>query len=385
MTKITVTFQTQDRKHETTLNDILPDSKLKDAYEAIPMLLGLPEKQPQQFFLTRTSQILKDNQTFKEANVKNDDKIILFSKDQLPNVIPKLPNTTPETPVNGDLEYPSPSKSNSSKKNTKKLVFSLVIKILILIKDLYSHRIYRKYSIPFSLIVFLIIWFLFNPEFEYTRNTVGMKLGIVKNVQGKNLSGVSLERANLANANMLGTNLNGAQLYQANLSDATLSKASLAGADLRGVNFSRADLTEANLNKANLLGAKLQGTNLRKAKIRDTETGEITTKLDPNAKLAWEIVNEPKTGRDLESKKLDSYNLMSVNLKNAVLSNTSLNWVDLSKANLEGATLYKADLRGTNLNGANLKGVNLTGAHLYKVKTDTSTICPNGKSGPCKF
>lgn len=387
MTQILVVFQTEDDKSEITLNDVLLDSTLRDAREPIKMLFGLPESLSCRFLLVRTGQILRDNETFKEADVKHGDIIRLVFNDQAipeyqPNVLPN-PRYPKSEPPDITVSYTKQKRTFIKSlsiflKKTKKLVFSLVTIILVLMKKLSSHK-------RLSLVVFLMIFFLLNPGFESTRTIWGMKLGIVKNVQGKNLNGVSLERANLTNVNMVGTKLNGAQLYQSNLSDAILSKASLAAADLRGVNFSRADLTETNLNKANLLGANLQGANLRKAKITDPETGEITTKLDSNARLAWEIVNEPKTGRDLESKKLDRYNLSYANLKNAVLSHASLTWVDLSKANLEGATLYKADLTGTNLKGAILKGVNLTGASLYRVKTDNSTICPNGKPGSCKF
>jgi hypothetical protein len=77
MTEIVVTFQTEDGSAEKTLNDVLLDSTLRDAREALQMFLRLPEKQPYQFVLERTDEKLKDNLTFREAGVKSGDKIVL--------------------------------------------------------------------------------------------------------------------------------------------------------------------------------------------------------------------------------------------------------------------------------------------------------------------
>ncbi len=77
MTEIVVTFQTKDGSAEKTLNDVLLDSTLKEAREAVQMFLGLPENTPCQLVLERTNEVLMDNLTFREAGVKQGDKIIL--------------------------------------------------------------------------------------------------------------------------------------------------------------------------------------------------------------------------------------------------------------------------------------------------------------------
>ncbi|BAY24105.1 pentapeptide repeat family protein [Calothrix sp. NIES-2100] len=410
MLEIIVTLKRYDGTAERKENISLK-VKLSEVREAAQTLLGLPEKPPCRLVLYRTSSTLEDDCTLEEAGIQQNDRIMLYPQDvwdkknaqgyfvvHVPPVVmePEIKSSNSEPDIYSPKRIGKiPNIIKKSKilsltvfKKTKKILLLSIQNTSIFIKNQNFQNINKKSLIKPAIFLstgFVITQFLSNPELEYTRTIWGMSLGITKNAQGKNLNKAFLEAANLTNVNMVGANLNGARLSQANLSNARLNKASLAGADLRGVNFYRADLTETNLNRANLLGANLLGANLRKVKITDPKTGEITAKLDQNAKLIWQIVNEPKTGRNLESKKLDRYNLSYANLKNADLYRASLTWVDLSKANLEGATLSKADLTGTNLKGANLKDVDLRGATLYEVKTDTSTICPNGKSGPCKF
>ena len=60
-------------------------------------------------------------------------------------------------------------------------------------------------------------------------------------------------------------------------------------------------------------------------------------------------------------------------LTGADLSHANLNGANLSDANLQLATFYQASLLGANLRNA-------THAYLQDVKTNSSTICPNGKS-----
>lgn len=79
MAEIIVTFQTEDGKAEKTLKDILLDSQLDESRQAVQMLLGLPENTPYRFVLERTGKILSDNLTFREAGVKQGDKIVLVS------------------------------------------------------------------------------------------------------------------------------------------------------------------------------------------------------------------------------------------------------------------------------------------------------------------
>ena len=107
----------------------------------------------------------------------------------------------------------------------------------------------------------------------------------------------------------------------ADLSNADLSNANLSGANLSGANLSLANLHDANLNDANLSGANLSGANLTHADF----------------------------------------------------TNANLNGANLRNANLNLASFYQASLLGANLRNA-------THAYLQDVKTNSSTICPNGKS-----
>ena len=123
-----------------------------------------------------------------------------------------------------------------------------------------------------------------------------------------------------------GAQLNAALLSSCRLSNANFSLASLRGAylgysDLRRVNFAGADLSEAHLREANLENALLTGSSLRGA-----------------------------------------------NLARANLTNARLIDVDFSRANLWE----------TNLCGADLTGARLFESNLRNVKTDKSTILPDG-------
>ena len=87
--------------------------------------------------------------------------------------------------------------------------------------------------------------------------------------------------------------------------------------------------------------------------------------------------------------------------------NKDLRGVDLSNASFEGGSLYASDLTGANLTGVNfrnavlrrtdLKDATLAGtdfsdadlsfarnANLQAAGTTSSTICPDGSSGPCR-
>lgn len=88
----------------------------------------------------------------------------------------------------------------------------------------------------------------------------------------------------------------------------------------------------------------------------------------------------------------DTRNCVGCDLSGANLAGWTLPKANLTGANLTGASLYKAQLPQANLDGAeladaDLTGANLLGAHqanLRGAKTDASTICPNGKAGPCR-
>lgn len=188
----------------------------------------------------------------------------------------------------------------------------------------------------------------------------GLKLGIFKDAQDKNLKGANLERGNLRQAN--------------------LSRANLEGANLRGTILVNADLRGTNIKGANLRGAKLNGAKLELVNKKNL------TKLDNRSLLMWQIVNQPKAGRNLAGANLDGFNLDSANLRNANLSRAKLTWVNFENANLNSANLAGADISGTNFTKANLKGAVFGGTKWDKQqapKTDATTTCPNGKKGPC--
>lgn len=123
------------------------------------------------------------------------------------------------------------------------------------------------------------------------------------------------------------------QLNRALLSSCRLANASFARAQLRGaylaysdlchVNFEAADLTDAHLRAAKLIGANLTASKLR-----------------------------------------------GVNFARA----------DLNRAWLVSADLSQANLWQTDLRGANLTNAVMAGCHVRAVKTDSSTILPNGKT-----
>jgi uncharacterized protein YjbI with pentapeptide repeats len=152
------------------------------------------------------------------------------------------------------------------------------------------------------------------------------------------------------------------------LRGADLDGADLRDADLRWTNLSEANLNEANLNGANLWRADLSGANLRRANLVNAGIDD-TTRIDDKWRLAREIVNQPREGRDLQRADLSGANLNGANLNGANLGGASLGDADLSganliRANLIKANLIRADLRGANLNGANLGSADLSGADL---------------------
>jgi uncharacterized protein YjbI with pentapeptide repeats len=95
---------------------------------------------------------------------------------------------------------------------------------------------------------------------------------------------------------------------------------------------------------------------------------------------------------DDEAKLRSTGKCAGCSLVDADLQGVQAKRADLSNADLSGANLYRASLEGADLSGANLNGANLSGANLRLAKgadlssatTNEQTICPNGKSGPCK-
>jgi hypothetical protein len=80
MEQITVIFQKHDGSSEQPLS-ILLDSKLSEYREEVPSFLGLPDKLPYRFVLLKNGKALSENQTFREAGVKENDRVALLTLD----------------------------------------------------------------------------------------------------------------------------------------------------------------------------------------------------------------------------------------------------------------------------------------------------------------
>ena len=149
------------------------------------------------------------------------------------------------------------------------------------------------------------------------------------------------------------------------LTNLDLSFGALSGLTLTNCNFGGSDLSFADFTETDLRGANFAKSNLRFVFWNGSLIDDATT-LSAKARLNWQIVNEPVTGRilpnaDLSSlvlakAKLNEANLRGANLNQSSLFQTQLRKADLSNANLAGANLTEADLTGAKLTGANLAG-----------------------------
>jgi uncharacterized protein YjbI with pentapeptide repeats len=250
--------------------------------------------------------------------------------------------------------------------------------------------------------VFLLYTFLNRPIFD-----LGLRWGLFKDASGKDFSkadfkgakldGVDfskailteakMQEASLVGANFQGANLDGVNFTKANLSGARLIQASVIWAEFNNAQMNLVDLAGADLTHSNFANAKMEGANLKGSKIGAQGT-EKATIFSSTTLLAWQIVNEPREGRNLADQDLSGLNLSFTNLKRANLTNVKLNYTDMTNTDLSGANLSGGQINGTNWSGAKLNGINLTGITFDKSKlpkTDAETICPNGKKGPCKF
>ena len=201
------------------------------------------------------------------------------------------------------------------------------------------------------------------------------------------LTGAKMQDASLTGANFYEANLDGVNFTNANLKSARLIRASVVWSEFKNAQMNLTDLAEADLTRSNFATAKMEGTNLKDSKIgaQGTESATIFT---PTTLLAWQIVNEPKSNRNLADQNLVGLNLSFTSLKKANLSNANLNFVDMTNTDLSGANLTGTQVNGVNWSGANLTAINLTNVVFDKTKlpkTSEATTCPNGKKGPCKF
>jgi uncharacterized protein YjbI with pentapeptide repeats len=249
---------------------------------------------------------------------------------------------------------------------------------------------------------FLLYTFLNRPIFD-----LGLRWGLFKDASGKDftnadfkgakldnvdfnkatLTGAKMQEASLVGANFQGANLDGVNFTKANLNRARLIQSSVIWAEFSNAQMNLVDLAGADLTHSNFVGAKMEGANLKGSKIGAQGT-EKATIFSSTTLLAWQIVNEPREGRNLADQDLSGLNLSFTNLKRANLTNAKLNYTDMTNTDLSGANLSGGQINGANLSGAKLNGINFTGVDFDKTKlpkTDEETICPNGKKGPCKF
>jgi uncharacterized protein YjbI with pentapeptide repeats len=250
--------------------------------------------------------------------------------------------------------------------------------------------------------IFLLYTVFNRPIFD-----IGLRWGIFKDASGKDftnadfkgakldnvdfskaiLTGAKMQDASLVGANFQEANLDGVNFSKANLNRARLIKASVIWAEFNNAQMNLVDLAGANLTRSNFASAKMEGANLKDSKIGAQGT-EKATRFPATVLLAWQIVNEPREGRNLASQELSGLNLSFASLKRANLSNARLNYTDLTGTDLRGANLTGGQINGANLSGAKLTGINLTDVAFEPTKlpkTDEETICPNNQKGPCKF
>ncbi len=251
-----------------------------------------------------------------------------------------------------------------------------------------------------------VLW-LGGTVFNRPLTELGLRTGLWKSASGKDLSRIVLENANLENADFSHANLEGARLRNANLKGANLSQArlngvTLAGANLRGARLHRArvvfanltkadlslaDLSEADLTRANLTGAKLNGANLQGTKIGKPSTA-AATRLDREALLLWQALNEPAVGRNMSRTNFLGFRFDNADLRRANFSDSNLSFATFENAKLNGANFAGAKLDGTNFGGADLSGAFFGDASWEQNRPPQSnekTICPSGKLGPCRF
>lgn len=100
MEQITVIFQKHDDSGARPLS-ILLDDKLGEYREAVQTLLGLSDTIKHQFVLIRdgSETELSDNQTFREADIKQNDKLVLYPFDVWQEKANKIPIYNKDKPI----------------------------------------------------------------------------------------------------------------------------------------------------------------------------------------------------------------------------------------------------------------------------------------------
>jgi uncharacterized protein YjbI with pentapeptide repeats len=178
-----------------------------------------------------------------------------------------------------------------------------------------------------------------------------------------NLVHGDFRRVCLSKANLSSANLEGADFSNASINEANLSSANLEGADFSNASINEADLSNANLSGANLKNSKFyKYPNLKGSKVSPS------TELGDKLQQYWDIVNCPKSNRNLEGIKL------SANLSGAMLYSANLKEADLEGSNLKSADLREANLESANLRGANLELADLRLSNLKNVKLNSANL-----------
>ncbi|NET27964.1 ARC6/PARC6 family protein [Okeania sp. SIO1I7] len=108
-----VTFKIQDSDLAQMQEEVSPDLKLGEIRQAVMTRLGFPEHQPCQLILERTGEKLGDGLTLEEADVRENDKLILSpptdkKKPPPPEATP-TPTPPPSPPPAVLLRSPEPS------------------------------------------------------------------------------------------------------------------------------------------------------------------------------------------------------------------------------------------------------------------------------------
>ena len=192
------------------------------------------------------------------------------------------------------------------------------------------------------------------------------------NLRGADLAGGEFTRANFSFADLTGAALQGATLTGATFRKATLARVALDAQDLSG-----SDLSGSKIHKSSLSGTNLQGANLTAVDAFDSDFS--------HASLAGAAMNNAA--------------FVYCNFQGAALDGVHMQSPDkpqqpgarLIGSLFQGASFRNAVLRGAGLDNTDLRGADLSGALvdklliMHNIRTDETTVCPDGGPGPCKW
>ncbi|GGA09548.1 hypothetical protein [Okeania sp. KiyG1] len=113
--------------------DVSPDSKVGESREVVQMLLGLPESPPYKVVLERTSKKLRDNLTFKEAGIQDNDKLILFPLNTFETYQEGESDTYQDNQKTNDISSVTEEKESPSSFNFKVFPTAFMVGTMVLI------------------------------------------------------------------------------------------------------------------------------------------------------------------------------------------------------------------------------------------------------------